>query len=71
MWFCGMLIRNVWIKWRDNPVTMAMNEKQLPISTIPFPMITICPEIKTYKEKLDITYLHDLPKEYRVLSKIE
>lgn len=71
VWFCGTLIRNVWIKWRDNPVTMTMNEKQIPISTIPFPTVTICPEIKTYKVKLDISRVYNLPKETRDLTDME
>ncbi|KAG4070571.1 hypothetical protein HA402_011958 [Bradysia odoriphaga] len=53
--FCGISIQNVWIKWRDSPVIMNMNEKMIPISTIPFPTITICPEVKTRKGKLDLS----------------
>lgn len=63
MWGCGVLIQNVWIKWRDTPVTMAINERQLPISTVPFPTITICPETKVHRSKLDLERLYEMPKE--------
>lgn len=72
IWFCGSLIRNIWVKWRDTPVTMSMTEKLVPISTIPFPTITICPEIKTYKEMLDLTRLiHDLSMDKWEFTELE
>lgn len=63
VWFCSVLVQNVWIKWRDTPVIMAMNEKQLPISTVPFPTVTICPETKVHRSKLDLERLYEVPKE--------
>lgn len=71
VWFCGTSIQNVWAKWCNNPVTMNMNEKLLPIQTIPFPTVTICPEIKTYKSKLDINAVHRLKKEFWNISNVE
>lgn len=35
-------------------MTVIFSEKKTPISLIPFPMITICPETKALKEKLDV-----------------
>lgn len=55
MYFCTFSIQKVWIKWRDNPVIMSVYESQIPISKIPFPTVTICPEIKTTHTKLDLT----------------
>lgn len=63
IWFCGSSILSAWIKWHDNPILMAMNEKQIPISTIPFPTVTICPETKTHRAKLDLEYLYEVPKD--------
>lgn len=61
IWFCGISVENVWAKWRDMPIKMT--ENTVPISTIPFPTITICPETKTYKRKLNLADLNELPKE--------
>lgn len=56
---CGLSIQDIWLKWHENPVTMSFTEKPLPISAIPFPTVTICPETKTYREKLDVTAFYD------------
>ena len=34
------------MKWEENPVIVSVNEIETPIWTIPFPAVTICPEIK-------------------------
>lgn len=34
---------------------MCLTENEAPISAIPFPTVTICPETKTYAKKLNIT----------------
>lgn len=52
---CGLLVKDIWIKWQENPVTMSFTEKPLHFSSIPFPTITICPEMKTVKKKFDIS----------------
>lgn len=41
IWFTILLVRNVWILWRNAPVQMSMNEKLVPISIIPFPTVII------------------------------
>lgn len=63
VWFCSTLIQNVWIKWRDTPVKMTMYEKQFTISAVPFPTVTICPETKVHRSKLDLERLYEVPKE--------
>lgn len=50
----SMSIQNIWMKWHKNPVTYSFSEKQVSISSIPFPTVTICPETKTKKAKLDL-----------------
>ncbi|XP_031638214.1 pickpocket protein 28-like [Contarinia nasturtii] len=55
LYLCGFLIHNVWIKWHESPVIVSFAEKSTPISMIPFPAVTICPETKTYMDKLNIT----------------
>lgn len=71
VWTCGSMIRDIWIKWRDYPTTMSLTEEPLPISTIPFPTVTVCPRVKTLKEKLDLTSLFGLPADLWNLSDVE
>lgn len=71
VWFCGSLIENVWVKWCNDPVKMTMAEKPSPISLIPFPTVTICPETKTYKSKLDLTHLNEMSKDMWNLTAAE
>lgn len=54
-YLCGTLIHNVWIKWDQSPVIVSFAEKSTPVWAIPFPAVTICPETKTYMEKLNFT----------------
>lgn len=52
---CGTLIRKVWIKWDQSPVIVSFAEKSTPVWEIPFPAVTICPETKSYMNKLNFT----------------
>lgn len=71
MWFCSILIQTVWVKWREDPIKVIMSEKPLPISTIPFPTIIICPETKTHRKKLNLEHLYEVPKEMWNSSDVE
>lgn len=53
-YFCCYSVHNVWTKWDEKPVTLDLSETEALISSIPFPTITICPNTKFYKEKVDI-----------------
>lgn len=55
LWLCGSSIHSIWMKWSLNPVKMSLTEREMPISEIPFPAVTICPETKTYYDKLDVS----------------
>lgn len=68
IWLCGSMIHNIWTHWRNNPVTMSFAEEDLPISTIPFPTVTICPEIKTNFLK---SSLSSILKSYPHLNELE
>lgn len=51
-WLCGSSIGETWFEWREKlVVTLAENSK--PISFIPFPTLTICPESR----KLNLTFI--------------
>ncbi|KAI5638681.1 amiloride-sensitive sodium channel domain-containing protein [Phthorimaea operculella] len=43
---CFYLMSNVWIKWKTSPVIVSVNEKYVPVGDVPFPSITICPQLK-------------------------
>lgn len=49
---------------------MSFTEAALPVSVIPFPTVTICPETKTYSEKLNLNTAFD-PEWGLNLSEIE
>lgn len=60
LYLCGTLIHNVWIKWDQSPVIVSFAEKSTPVWAIPFPAVTVCPETKTYMEKLNFTDAYHL-----------
>ncbi|KOB71904.1 Uncharacterized protein OBRU01_07917 [Operophtera brumata] len=44
---CGYLIGNVYHKWTNSPVIVSVSEKLVSVGSVPFPSVTICPQIKT------------------------
>lgn len=68
---CASSIWNIWLKWNDRPVTMSFTDKEVLVSSIPFPTVTICPETKAYKEKLDVIAAYNTLKRSENLSKTE
>ncbi|KAK5641669.1 hypothetical protein RI129_010216 [Pyrocoelia pectoralis] len=52
---CMMLIREAYLMWRSSPVTVTFKNKETPISRIPFPAVTLCPDIKFDPEKFNFT----------------
>lgn len=52
---CGSLINNVYTKWNQSPVIVSFAEKLTPVWEIPFPAVTICPDIKSNIEYLDFS----------------
>lgn len=55
LWLCVSMSQNIWIQWQQNPIQLTIAKKTVPISSIPFPTVTICPEIKTIKGRFDIS----------------
>lgn len=41
------------MKWLESPVIIGFDETLVPVHKIPFPTITICPEIKIDKEEFN------------------
>lgn len=50
-----MLINYSYEKWDESPVIVTFSEKMTRIHNIPFPAVTICPEIKSKKEIFNFT----------------
>lgn len=42
---CGFLIHNVWVKWQ-NSIIVTLNEELVPVESVYYPSVTICPQIK-------------------------
>ncbi|XP_052873202.1 pickpocket protein 28-like [Anopheles cruzii] len=69
---CGRLIHSVYTKWDRDPVVVTFAEKTVPVYSIPFPAVLICPEIKVRKEVFDfskVANLYDEPGVTRFMAK--
>ncbi|TMW39267.1 hypothetical protein DOY81_015652, partial [Sarcophaga bullata] len=49
------LMWDTYLKWLDSPVILGFDETLVPVHKIPFPTVTICPEIKMEAETFDFT----------------
>lgn len=58
LWLCGSMMQDVWEEWNVRPTKFDLAE-MTHISRIPFPTITICPEIKTMRQKFDLSSKFD------------
>ncbi|KAI8118089.1 Pickpocket protein 28 [Lucilia cuprina] len=54
-YFAISLMWDTYLKWLDSPVILGFDETLVPINKIPFPTITICPEIKMDTTTFDFT----------------
>lgn len=69
LYFCGSSIRDVFLGWTENPVTMNLAEGPALISDIPFPTVTICVDNKARMHKLNISSASDLMISYLLTEK--
>ncbi|CAH1647309.1 unnamed protein product [Spodoptera littoralis] len=46
MFMCLFLISKVWLKWQTSPVIVTVSEQLVPVSMVPFPSVTVCPQSK-------------------------
>ncbi|XP_063377653.1 pickpocket protein 28-like [Cydia fagiglandana] len=53
---CLILIKNVWIKWQTSPVIVALSEQLVSVGEVPFPSVTICPQIKAKRSLYNFTH---------------
>ncbi|KFB49418.1 AGAP011610-PA-like protein [Anopheles sinensis] len=61
---CGRLIHSIYMKWDRNPVVVTFAEKARPVFSIPFPAVTICPEIKVRKAEFDFSQAYQVYNDY-------
>ena len=52
---CGWMTYNVWFQWQSNPVLIKLDREYASPEKTLYPTVTICPEVKTTKQKLDLT----------------
>ena len=50
---CSFLISKTYMKWQNSPVIVSLDDKPTSVHNIPFPAVTICPEIKVKRSSLD------------------
>ncbi|KAJ9598439.1 hypothetical protein L9F63_010883 [Diploptera punctata] len=51
---------NVWKKWHYSPVFVSFGDAMKPVWEIPFPAITICPQIKVKQTKFNFSHVCEL-----------
>nr|CAI5824716.1 unnamed protein product [Callosobruchus analis] len=58
---CCVLISRILLRYMSSPIIVSFSTKELPINTIPFPAVTICPVTKAKKSIFNFTKaIHDL-----------
>ncbi|KAF5280821.1 hypothetical protein FQR65_LT14928 [Abscondita terminalis] len=57
LFFCSTWIIEAYHKWQTTPVVVSFATTETPIWKIPFPAVTICPEVKTDKSYVNYTDL--------------
>lgn len=53
---------DAWKKWEENPVIINFNQKSSYVWEIPFPGVTICPEIKTVRKIFNYTEMCNIAR---------
>ena len=57
--FGVFLVARIIHMWQSYPIITAIESTNYPVSNIPFPAVTICPNVKGLKEKLMYEICHD------------
>lgn len=53
---CSMILDS-YAKWDQTPVIISLSTKATPVWKVPFPAVTICPEVKSSSSKINLTDL--------------
>lgn len=62
IFWCVRFMYDAWHKWEENPVIINFNEKSSYVWDIPFPAVTICPEIKTRRKIFNYTHMCNIAR---------
>ena len=54
-YYAVSLMWDTYLKWLDSPVILGFDETLVPVHKIPFPTVTLCPEIKVEAKTFDFT----------------
>lgn len=54
------MIHNSYMKWERDPVFVSLSEKSTPVWKIPFPAVTICPDVKASRSKINLTEIYQM-----------
>lgn len=75
---CFFMIHKIYFKWQISPDIINSADKIVPVSIIPFPSVTICPEVKARKSHIDFAASWSLAQQNKtgnmkieVLKKLE
>lgn len=49
------MIHDSYKKWDHAPVIVSLSEKATPVWKVPFPAVSICPEVKVKAEMMNLT----------------
>jgi amiloride-sensitive sodium channel len=59
LYICVSLIKLTWRKWDENPVFISFSQTPKQVWDIPFPAVTICPQVKIKSKIFNFTYYYD------------
>jgi acid-sensing ion channel, other len=54
-YLCTVVVLDSYKRWTDDPVIVSFDSKYMPVDEIPFPAVTICPEIKSNPKIFDLS----------------
>ncbi|CAO1382707.1 unnamed protein product [Diamesa hyperborea] len=61
---CSYLITRSYKKWDDTPIIVSFDEESTPVWKIPFPAVTICPEIMFKRSLYNVSSFTDKNRKY-------
>ncbi|XP_044272614.1 pickpocket protein 28-like isoform X2 [Tribolium madens] len=68
---CSIMIYKIYEKYETSPVIVSFATKETPLYKIPFPAVTICPEVKSDVRKFNLTNVFMKKKNNLLLSETE
>lgn len=60
LYFCIIFAQSIFLQWKESPIKMQLMDTTNPISTIPFPTVTICLDAKANGNILNVTHMKEI-----------